>query len=340
MNKWYIEAGAESDVVISTRVRLARNLTEYPFPARLNSKQREAVNDIVCKAVKDCTSCPDGFKYIKMDSLEQSEAISLAEKHLISPEFATERDSRGLLLSNDESVSIMLCEEDHIRMQVMHSGLALFEAYDVADKLDTELDNKLNFAFDERLGFLTQCPTNIGTGMRASVMLHLPALTARGQIGRLAATISKLGLTIRGTYGEGTTAIGDIYQLSNQVTLGISEKAALENLNSIAMQVIAQERAARKELLGNIQFEDKIWRAFGILTNARLLSSDEFMELISYIRLGSAMKIINIGHDVISSLIADAQPATLTAQSKKNLDAPSRDKLRADIVREKLKQTV
>ena len=203
MNKWYIENGDQGDVVISTRVRLARNLEEYPFPCRL--------------------------------TVTRSQAVSLAERHLVSPEFVSDRAGRGLLLTDDEAISIMLCEEDHIRLQVMMAGLALKEAYSVADKVDNIIGSKLNYAYDDRIGYLTQCPTNLGTAMRASVMLHLPALTRCGQIGKLAATVSKLGLVIRGAYGEGSSPRGDIYQLSNQITLGISEETALDNLQSITL---------------------------------------------------------------------------------------------------------
>ena len=234
MNKWY-QTKSNNDSVLSTRIRFARNLESFPFPCRLDEQGREAV----CHAVRDALADVSGLKlyYIEMNQLSPRQAVALAERHLISPEFATPRKGRALLLSEDESVSIMLCEEDHVRIQVIRGGLDLEGAFELANKIDDLLDSKLNFAFDERIGYLTQCPTNLGTGMRASVMMHLPALSKCGQMPRLASTVSKLGLTIRGTFGEGTGAKGDLYQLSNQVSLGISEQSALDNLKAIAMQI-------------------------------------------------------------------------------------------------------
>jgi protein arginine kinase len=241
-------------------------------------------------------------------------------------------------MTDDESVSLMLNEEDHIRLQVMRPGLDLKEAYRIADELDTLLDKRLHFAFDDRLGYLTQCPTNLGTGMRASIMLHLPALQEQGVIQQLANTVSKLGLTIRGLYGEGSKSEGAIYQLSNQVTLGISEQAAIENLNGIAAQIIRQERGGREQLCRNARFEDRIWRSLGILQTARLLSHDEFMKLISNLRVGIALHIVeDIGLDVVSGLISDVQPATIMVAEKKELEPAERDAIRAKLVRERLK---
>jgi protein arginine kinase len=271
-----------------------------------------------------------------MESLSRAQAISLAERHLISPEFASSVNGRSLLLSEDESVSIMLCEEDHVRLQVMEAGLALDSAYKRADSLDNALSAKLQLAFDERIGFLTQCPTNLGTAMRASVMLHLPGLGKSGQITKIAATVSKLGLTIRGAYGEGTSPSGDMYQLSNQVTLGISEETALNNLKSIAQQLVAQELAIREQMLKNPVWEDKIFRALGILRSARLLSGEEFMQLASLVRLGAAQGIIEVSIEKLSELMVDMQPATINAREGKNLDASQRDELRAKAVREAL----
>ncbi len=334
MNKWYNENGNEGDVVISTRVRLARNLEDYPFPCRLTVKGKEAV----CEEIKNAVLSDDswGFGYTQMKDFSRAQAVSLAERHLISPEFASDRAGRALLLTDDEAVSIMLCEEDHIRLQVMMAGLALKEAYSVADKIDNIISSKLNYAYDDRIGYLTQCPTNLGTAMRASVMLHLPALTRCGQIGKLASTVSKLGLVIRGAYGEGSSPKGDIYQLSNQITLGISEESALNNLQSITLQLVAQERAAAERLIENPVEEDKIFRAWGILKNARVLSGDEFMELSSLIRMGISMKSIDFDIAKLNELTTRVQPATINASEGKELNAGQRDILRAKWVREAL----
>ncbi|MGN0635357.1 MAG: protein arginine kinase [Acutalibacteraceae bacterium] len=330
-NKWYIEKGDQGDIVLSTRIRLARNLDAYPFPGKLDVRGKKKVSETIRDAVLSDGS--NSFRYMDMASLTRSQAVSLAERHLISPEFTTNREGRGLLLTEDESVSIMLCEEDHIRLQVMKAGLALEEAYDIADKIDTMLDSRLQYAFDERIGFLTQCPTNLGTAMRASVMLHLPALNATGRITGLAATVSKLGLVIRGAYGEGSSSRGSIYQLSNQITLGITEQAAIDNLRAITLQIVAQERAAQEQLVKNENEIDRIWRAKGVLSSARLLSGDEFMELISLVRMGAARNVYEMPMEKISELIVQMQPATINAASGRDLTPQERDAIRAEAVR-------
>ncbi len=332
--KWYNTKGDKSDVVFSTRIRLARNVEQFPFPAKLDPQGREQV----CKLIGDALLNTPGmdFSYIEMKNLSRTQAVSLAERHLISPEFALSPDGRSMLLSGDESVCIMLCEEDHVRLQVIAPGLNLDEAYAKADKLDNLLSEKVTYAFDERIGYLTQCPTNLGTAMRASVMLHLPALAMSGQIYKISSTVSKLGLVIRGANGEGSSPKGDMYQLSNQITLGISEKTALDNLASITDRLVSQERAMRAELMKNPAFEDKIWRAMGILKSARLLSGDEFMELISLARLGAAQGVIEQNLETIGELMIDMQPATINAREGVDLDAQRRDEIRAAKVRESL----
>ena len=339
MIKWYEKSGAQGDAVISTRLRLARNIREYPFPAKLNADQRQKVEQAVKDAVMNCVDSIDkNFRFLNMEDLSQTEAVSLVERHLVSPEFISDRKGRGLILTDDECISIMINEEDHLRIQVMQEGLSLNEAYDLADRLDSMLNGRLDFAFDERLGYLTQCPTNLGTGMRASLMLHLPALQESGTMGRIAANLSKLGLAIRGTYGEGTEPVGAMYQLSNQVTLGLSEREAIQNLSSIAMQLVSQERAAREALVKNIETQDAIFRSAGILQNARMLSNEEFMKLISNVRLGiSAGLITNISYDAVNSLIVQVQPATIMLPGQQKLTPAHRDALRAEIVSKRLR---
>lgn len=332
MSKWYIGEGDHNDIVISTRIRIARNLADYPFPVRLDNKSKIEVNE----KIRDALDGKENLTYTELKTLTRSQIVSLAERHLISPEFASNSDARALLMSDNEDISIMLCEEDHIRIQVMKSGLALKEAYELADKIDTEINQSLKYAFDEKLGYLTQCPTNLGTGMRASVMLHLPALTAKGQIGSLASTVSKLGLTIRGAYGEGMSAMGDLYQLSNQVSLGISEKSAIDNLKTITLQLAAQERAAHEEASKSIETEDAVFRAYGILKSARILSTKEFMSLISKVRLGAVLGMIKTDLKTINELMVSMQPATINAFVGKTLSLEERDVERAKIVRERL----
>lgn len=337
--KWYLETGPQGDVVISTRIRLARNIAEYPFTSRMTEDQSNKVIESVKQALLSANSkASQSFDFFDMNSMTPARAMSLAELHLISPEFAKERTGRALLLSKDESVSIMLNEEDHIRIQTLLPGMQLTEALNTANTYDDLLDEKLHYAFDENLGYLTGCPTNLGTGLRASLMLHLPAVAQSGYIANLANAISKLGLTIRGTFGEGSEAKGAFYQISNQITLGITETEAIENLKSITEQIISQERIARDALKNKSpQFEDRVYRSYGIMQSARLLSNDEFMSLISDLRLGVIMGIINnINLETISGLINEVQPATLIANAGRNLDAQSRDALRAQKTREKL----
>ncbi len=333
MKKWY-ETESNNDVVLSSRIRFARNLEDYPFPCRLDTAGKENV----CKVIKDALNDVSGLKlnYIEMNKLSEKQAISLAEKHLISPEFASVQKGRALLLSEDESISIMLCEEDHIRIQVIKGGLNLEGSLELAEKIDDVLDSKLKFAFDDRIGYLTQCPTNLGTGMRASVMLHLPALSKCGQMSRLASTVSKLGLTVRGMFGEGSSSKGDIYQLSNQVTLGISEQSALDNLKAITMQLATQERAAGEEFVKNMNVLDSITRSYGILSTARLLNTQEMLELFSYVRLGTAYKILDADITAINILTQTMQAATLSCAYNEELTSDKRDEIRAKSVKEAL----
>ena len=335
MNKWYASLGKEADTVVSTRIRLARNLAGTPFPARMNAEQRRQVNESVRDALLG-DEMGRSFKYLEMETLPDITANALVERHLISPAFAEHREGKALLLSEDESVSIMLCEEDHIRIQVMAAGLALDEAYQKADAIDDLLARHLTYAFDERLGYLTECPTNLGTGLRASLMLHLPALEASGTLGRLASTVGKIGMTIRGTYGEGSKAIASLYQVSNQVTLGISESAAIENLRAIAAQAIQQERALRASLDPD-GIEDAAYRALGTLKFVRAVTSAEFMELISQVRLGIAMGVIkDVPLATAEELLILAGPASIQAAKGEPLDPAQRDKARADLARERL----
>lgn len=334
--KWYEKAGSCGDVVVSTRVRLARNLKQYPFPARASASQREAVERQVKDALLSGNSIlSKEFRFIPLENTTQEEAVSLVERHIVSPEFIADRRGKAVLISADESISIMVNEEDHLRIQVLREGFSLKEAAETADRIDTLLSENLDFAFDPELGYLTQCPTNLGTGLRASVMLHLPGLTESGAMPRIASNLSKLGLTIRGTYGEGSKSIGALYQLSNQITLGLSENEAIENLRSITVQLMEEERKARAQMSEEIAWQDKIDRAAGVLKSARVLSSSEFMELLSYIRLGLSTWVLQgVTTQELNALMVNAQPATLMARAGKQLDETQRDVLRADMARE------
>ncbi len=332
---WYQKTGADGDVVISTRVRLARDLAHLPFPARMTDEQRKDMISQVFGAFPDDQTC--AFERRRMTACSQRELLAMVERHLISPEFAREPSGEALLVSPDESVSIMVGEEDHLRIQVMRSGFDLDSAWQEATCWDDYLDSRLHFAFDERLGYLTQCPTNLGTGMRASVMLHLPALQEKGIVQQLATTVSKLGLTIRGLYGEGSKPEGALYQLSNQVTLGITEQEAIENLRSIVMQIVREERTCREQLRENPAFEDRVFRAWGILKYARLLTGNEFMALISQVRMGVALGMIeSLSLDALDSLLIEAQAGALMEAAGEDLEPLQRDMCRARLVRSRL----
>ena len=331
---WYNTLGEHGDIVLSTRVRLARNLEDLPFPVRLDRDGKKTVCNCVKDALSDYTEAE--LKFIDMEELSQGDAVSLAEKHLISPEFAYDSTGRALLQSEDEEISIMLCEEDHIRIQVILPGLSQNEAFEKAEKIDKAIESKLNYAFNEKLGYLTQCPTNLGTGMRASVLLHLPALVRKGAMRRLCSTVAKLGLTLRGAYSEGVEAAGDIFQLSNQVTLGISEQAALQNLGSIALQIITEEKQARTAVIKDSEFIDRIYRSKGILQNAYKLSSKELVDLTSLVLLGAEEKIIDVPMEKLASMNILLMPATLKKAEGENLSRDERDILRAKKIREVL----
>ncbi len=333
---WYRNKGSEGDIVLSTRIRLARNIKQFPFPSRLDTEGREKVNELVVRALDESGDESLKLKNIDMSALSAAETVSLAEKHLISAEFASDTTGRSLLLSEDEDISIMLCEEDHIRIQVLYPGLCLEDAFSVAEKFDKALQNRMNFAFDEKLGYLTQCPTNLGTALRASVMLHLPALSKKGAMGRLSTTVAKLGLTLRGVYTDGRENTGDIYQLSNQVTLGISEEAAIKNLASIASQIISQEKTAREALVKDDDYIDCIYRAYGILKSAYKLSMKELIALVSIVRVGAAEGVIELDTQKLTAFTVELQSATMNVEAGKILTQRERDILRAEKVREGL----
>ncbi len=332
--KWYDNITTDGDIVLSTKVRLARNLEHFPFPCRLDENSKNEVNQTIKTALLDTKY--SYLKYIDMNNLEEIYATSLAEKDLISPEFASNTSGRALLIDEDEQISIMLCEDDHVKIQILSAGLSLEDAFKLANEIDCELSEKVKFAFHESLGYLTQCPTNLGTAMRACVMLHLPAIAMSGGISRLMSTVAKLGLTLRGTFGEIGEAVGDIYQLSNQVTMGISEQAAITNLHSITSQIVAQEKAARESLKDDSLLIDKVQRAFGVLTSAHMISFTEFINLISLVRLGSCINILDLPLSVLNSLLISLQPATMNCNSGLDLSPQERDLLRAKQIKEVL----
>lgn len=333
---WY-EEQTNSDIVVSTRIRLARNLSKYPFPDAMNDegikKAREEIENCI---LNSNSTLAKTFKSYRMEDLDDVKKQMMAEKHLVSLDLLRKKDG-GVLVSEDESMSIMLMEEDHLRLQIILGGFKIDEAYETASKVDDVIDENVQYAFDADFGYLTSCPTNTGTGLRASVMMHLPALTMTNSIQRIAASASGLGIAVRGMYGEGSKAYGSLYQISNQVTLGLTEQEILEKVKNIVNQIAEHESQARKKLLENKKdyIEDRVYRAYGTLKYARSISSQESKSLISDVLMGKSMGIIDIGDNLIK-LIVMAEPAYIEHMAEKRLTPEERDKKRAEFIRENL----
>ena len=339
MTTWYVQSGPECDVVVSSRIRLARNFKDISFPLRMSREQGKQVIDTAKSILSSDKESGRQFRYLEMEGMDPIEKQVMVEKHLMSPEMLQNVHSRGVLLSDDETISIMLNEEDHMRMQCLYPGLQLDEAWHVANTMDNILEEKIAYAYSERYGYLTSCPTNVGTGLRASAMLHLPGLTISGYLNSLLTAVNKIGIAIRGVYGEGTEARGHMFQISNQVTLGMSEEETLENIKGILNQIMKQERIARQKLMqeSSVKLEDKIYRSYGVLTNARIISFEEFMKLLSEVRLGVNLGIIqDMDIKIINELMIATQPANIMKKFNAALDAKQRDIKRAELIRTRL----
>ncbi len=335
MSSWYLEAPI-GNIAVSTRIRLARNIKGLPFPSLMTIEQRTDLISRVKSVIEENTSpIVKSLKFIDIKDIPLLELNSMVERHIISPEFAKSNKDRAIILSSDESISIMVGEEDHLRIQVTMGGLQLEKAYETANLLDDVLSNVLDFAFDSNLGYLTECPTNLGTGLRASVMLHLPVTESVGGIRQIADSVGKIGFTLRGMYGEGSKPTASLYQLSNQITLGISETNAIENLKLITNQLIENETANRNNL-NKIKIEDTCFRALGILQNSRILSSEEMMKLLSRIKLGVGMGIINKEINAMV-LFIEGQPYMLMKKYGQ-ISAEERDIYRAELLRNELEK--
>lgn len=341
-SKWITETGSDPDVVLTSRVRLARNLRGFPFPHLLD----EAGSKKMLRQVRDLltlgTSRGDlgRLEFLRLAEIGQLDRQVLVEKHLISPDFArTSHLGAAVLISDDEAISIMLNEEDHLRIQCLFPGFQLEECWKLTSSVDDLLESKLEYAFDQTHGYLTACPTNLGTGLRASVMVHLPGLVLTQQIGKVLAAISQVGLVVRGLYGEGTEAVGNLFQISNQITLGPSEEEILQNLGAVIRQIVDQERSAQQVLLkaNRLAVEDKVCRAYGILKHARLLSSHEAMRLLSDVRLGHDLGIVTeIPYRTQNELLVLIQPAMMQRIADENMTENTRDFKRAALVRQRL----
>ncbi len=336
--EWLRGEGERADIVISSRVRLARNLAGYPFTIRADEDQRREIT----RRLRDRLSAlrlPSNHLFVELEDADRLDARFLMERHLISRELESGRGPRGVAFGSDEVVSIMVNEEDHLRIQAIHSALSIDETWAAAVEVDRSLEADLDYAANTDYGYLTACPTNVGTGLRASVMLHLPALVHLKQIEKVFHACSKTGLTVRGFYGEGTMASGDLYQISNQVTLGRTEEEILANLQNMLPRILEYEDVCRQELAnrGRVKLEDKVHRSLALLKSARTLSSEEAMQFLSGVRLGVVMGILSevpLGH--VNELFVLTQPAHLQKLEGRALDADDRDVRRAAYVRERL----
>lgn len=335
---WMTTYGEHADIVMSTRIRLARNLTGYAFPIAFKEDDALHVDKMVTGTLMD-NEGEAPYSYLKMAELSSLEREVLVEKHLVSPQLADPKRQGAVMLSADETVSVMINEEDHVRIQCIFPGLQLDEAFTQANVVDDLLEKKLPYAFDEQFGYLTSCPSNTGTGLRASVMMHLPALTMTKQIERIIPAMSRLGMVVRGSYGEGSKALGNVYQVSNQITLGKTEKEIIEDLGSITSRLIAYERQSREVLLkkSRIALENRLFRSLGTLVYARLLQTGEAARCLSDVRLGIDLGIIeDVDVSVLNELMIFMQPGFLQQYANADLSQEERDIFRAKLFRERL----
>lgn len=335
-----ISEGPDSDIILSSRIRLARNIKNYKFPSLFSKEEAEEVIRVVHNSVKNHGLPKIGeLELLVMNDLQPLQKRVLVEKHLISPHLAESSPFGACLLSENEEISIMINEEDHIRIQCLFPGFQISEALQTANDMDDAIERNVDYAFNEKIGYLTSCPTNVGTGMRASVMMHLPGLVLTQQLNKIIPAINQLGLVVRGMYGEGSEALGNIFQISNQITLGKSENDIVEDLKSIVGQLISQERAAREALArtSSIQLEDKVFRSYGILANCRIIESKEAASCLSDVRLGIDMGYIkNISRNILNELMILTQPGILQQYAGGPLRPDERDIRRASLIRERI----
>jgi len=337
--EWLRGTGPDSDIVISSRVRLARNLRGHRFGIQADPDERSAIEEEVRTGLSR-TTFSEEMLYVPLAETPSLDAEVLVERHLISKELARSEGPRGVCYAPGEGVSVMVQEEDHLRLQVLRSGLQLEAAWEAADAIDTRISHHLDYAFSSRYGFLTCCPTNVGTGMRASVMLHLPALVYTKHIEKVFQAGAKMSLAVRGLYGEGTQPSSDFFQISNQVCLGVSESDVLDRLQRVVPQFIQYERKVREALVQSDRaaLEDKCWRAYAALRAARTISSEETLEMLSAVRLGVNLRLLpqRVTIETVNELFITSQPAHLQRLSTGPLEPSARDVARATLVRERL----
>ncbi|MFS0644871.1 protein arginine kinase [Siminovitchia sp. 179-K 8D1 HS] len=341
VSSWMSSEGPDSDIILSSRIRLARNLRNYKFPTLFSNEEAGEIINKINETIQVHAFRDYGpMEFLEIDGLKDLQKRVLVEKHLISPRLAEHATHGAVLLSEREDISIMINEEDHIRIQCLYPGLQIMEALERANKIDDLLEERVDYAFDEQLGYLTTCPTNVGTGLRASVMVHLPALILTRQMNQIIPAINQLGLVVRGIYGEGSEALGNIFQISNQITLGKSEEDIVGDLISVVHQIVAQERAARQALVktSNIQLEDKVFRSYGILANCRIIETKEAAECLSDVRLGIDTGYIkHLSRNILNELMILTQPGFLQQYAGGPLRPVERDIKRAALIRERLK---
>lgn len=328
---WYKNKGNSNDVAVSTRIRLARNIAGYPFGDRLNAeKSREIIDKI--KAVFEGV---DGWSFMDFGELSPTVKSSYAERHIVSPEFASKKGPSALIENNEKSVYIMILEEDHLRLQAICAGFDLRGAYEAVSEAEKMIDSAVELAYSEQLGYLTHCPTNLGTGMRASVMLHLPAYTAAGGIRGLSNQLAKIGLTLRGMAGEGSAATAGLYQISNQVTLGISEDETIDKLTDVITQITEKERELRGKLSAETidNLSDKVMRDMGVMMYANRIGSAEMLSIYSEVRLGAAMNLISLPVERLDEMLMRCMPNTICAEHEGVSTPAERDKTRASVMR-------
>lgn len=330
--------GDSNNIVLTSRIRLARNISEVPFPHMLPfSKSEEIIEEVNASVINNYINNINEFKLIKLKEISNLERLSMVEKHLISKEHVKNYENAAVLINNTNNISIMINEEDHIRLQVMENSFNLKGIYEIASEIDDIIEDKVTYAYDNKLGYLTSCPTNLGTGIRASVMLHLPALSLIKNIDNVIDTVNQVGMTIRGFYGEGSNSMGNIYQISNQITLGLSEDEIINNIVGVTKKIIDNENSARELILKKqaLELEDDIYRSLGMLKYTRLITTSECLNLLSKIRMGIEMGIIkDIDIKSIDELFFKVQPATLQLASGGELDNRGRDVARAKVIRE------
>ncbi|WP_338553318.1 protein arginine kinase [Paenibacillus sp. KS-LC4] len=341
LSDWMKGDGPESDIVISSRIRIARNLNHYPFPLLATKEQSLEVMEQLAAIGASGKLEPIGhFDTIVLSELTELEKRVLVEKHLISPNLANESRGGAFILSDNESVSIMINEEDHLRIQCLYPGFQIQEAWTLANQIDDIFEAETEYAFDEKRGYLTTCPTNVGTGIRVSIMVHLPALVLTSQINRILQAVTQVGLAVRGLYGEGSEALGNVFQISNQITLGQSESEIIENLYSVARQIIEHEKAARIRLLAEskLRIEDRVKRSYGILSYAAVMDTKEAAQRLSDVRLGVDLGLLdNITPQVMNELLIMTQPGFLQQVFKETMNAEQRDYRRAELIRKQLR---